>query len=138
MIPTYINLLELKYSISDIRKNLIDRQNKQIQNHNKSAKELSELQPNQKVLIREGVRFWKTAIVVEKFGPNDYLPKTEDMAGYRGNRYHIRPLREPSVNPTRSRQSADKPFLSEEIPDFQLNSGVLRRRSSIDHRDPNL
>ncbi|KAG5864449.1 hypothetical protein JTB14_007590 [Gonioctena quinquepunctata] len=88
---------------------------------------------HQKVLIQEGVRSWKPAIIVEKFGPNDYLLKTEDMAEYRRNRYHIRPLREPPVNPTRSRQSAD-----EENPDSQPNPEVLGRRSSIEHRDSNL
>ncbi|KAG5880259.1 hypothetical protein JTB14_027324, partial [Gonioctena quinquepunctata] len=116
-----------------IRKKLIGRQNKQIQNHDKSAKKLSELHPNQKVLIQEGVRSWKPDIIVKKFGPNDYLLKTEDMAEYRRNRYHIRPLREPPVNPTRSRHSAD-----EENPDSQPNPEVLGRRSSIEHRDSNL
>ncbi|KAG5872840.1 hypothetical protein JTB14_017521 [Gonioctena quinquepunctata] len=115
------SLLKPKYCIPDIRKKLIGRKNKQIQNHDKSAKKLSELHPNQK----------------EKFGPNDYLPKTEDMAEYRRNRHHIRPLREPPVNPKRSRQSADKPFLSEENPDSQPNPEVLGRRSSIEHRDSN-
>ncbi|KAG5870814.1 hypothetical protein JTB14_023977 [Gonioctena quinquepunctata] len=112
----------------DIRNKLIGRQNKQIHNHDESAEKLSELHPI--VLIQEGVRSWKPAIIVEKFGPNDYLLKTEDMAEYRRNRYHIRPLREPPVNPTRSRQSAD-----EENPDSQPNPEVLGRRSSIEHRD---
>ncbi|KAG5900159.1 hypothetical protein JTB14_035304 [Gonioctena quinquepunctata] len=138
MIPSHRSSLKPKYPISDIRKKLIGRQNTQIQNHDKSAKKLSELHPNQKVLIQEGVRSWKPAIIVEKFGPNDYLLKTEDMAEYRRNRYHIRPLREPPVNPTRSCQSADKPFLSEENPDSQPNPEVLGRRSSIEHRDSNL
>ncbi|KAG5874552.1 hypothetical protein JTB14_012774 [Gonioctena quinquepunctata] len=132
------SFLKPKYPLSDIRKKLIGGQNKQIQNHDKSAKKLSELHPNQKVLIQEGVSSWKPAIIVEKFGPNDYLLKTEDIAKYRRNRYHIRPLREPPVNPTINHQSADKPFLSEENPNSQPEPEVLGRRSSIEHRDSNL
>lgn len=92
-LPTSLSVLQPKYSIGHDRKKLQLRQYKQKQYY-KPVKQLAQLEPNQKVLIQQGLRNWTPAKVVEKTGLNDYKVKTEEGTEYRQNRTHLRPYKE--------------------------------------------
>lgn len=96
-LPVAKKVLKPQYPLTDVRKNLQSRQVKQKNYYDQHSKILPKLNQDQPVLMQNDTRSWKPAIVVRKYGPNDYLVKTEDTE-YRRNRKLLKPLRTSTSN----------------------------------------
>lgn len=123
--PVPKHVLQPKFPLTNIKKKLEQRQKKQCAYYDKSSKRLSELKPEQKVLLQEKPRIWKPATVLSKSGPNDYIVKSADNAKYRRNRVFLKPVVQTEMHSSRdvreeqgeTRYKLEEKYRTSEVPD---------------------
>lgn len=87
-------ILVPKYDISSHLTKQTEHQAKQKDYHDRSTQKLCELQPNEPILIQQGVRNWTKGRVINKdSSPESYTVTTNEGRVYRRNRIHLRPFR---------------------------------------------
>lgn len=101
-LPCAKALLIPKYDVTNLLKNLENKFQKYAKYYNQATRILTDLDPQQPVLIQNGIRNWTRAKIMDKCQePDSYVLRREDGVIARRNRIHLRPLRreEETVTP---------------------------------------
>lgn len=87
-------LLIPKYDVTTLQENIRNKQRRQSQHYDHVSKTLSELKPDEPVLVQHGIRDWTPGKVINKCQePDSYRIRSEDGSMIRRNRIQLRPLR---------------------------------------------
>ena len=103
-----------------VREHMVDDKDRSAQHHNKSARELPPLDPQQKVYVQTdpGQGRWTPAVVTQTPGPQQprsYTVVTQAGSQLQRNRQHIKPAAETEQQPGTTPPSAPRPSIRDSL-----------------------